>query len=350
MNARTRLQGTWIVAFFIGGRLYHGTEATPSISARPTPAFELLLKKHHKKPRIFPEKWQTARHSTELLRKNMRLKKFMLTVVIVSFNSTEVIERCLSELLGKIQCQILIVDNASADRSISGFSSQFPNVDVILLGTNTGYGRAANVGLRMADTRYALLLNPDLKASPEQVEKLLCHAQQDTGNTAIWGPATRKENCAGHPPKPVKWVNGSAMLFDVEKIKEVGLFDENIFLFSEETDLCERTLKAGYAIKLCPDVFFDHLGGQSSTYSPEVEYMKWWHFGWSQCYRMTKHRQCTMWKNPQRKQITYRLHSAFSFSPTRRRKWRAKADGAQAFIQGKKAFTENDIPQMSTTS
>lgn len=271
----------------------------------------------------------------------------MLTIIIVSFNSTEVIGRCLSDLLGKIQCRVLIIDNASTDRRAAGFSSQFPNVDVILLGTNTGYGRAANVGLRMADTRYALLLNPDLTVSAEQVEKLLHYAQQDTENTAIWGPATRKEDFEDVPPRHVNWVSGSAMLFDVEKIKRVGLFDENIFLFSEETDLCERTIKAGDSIKLCPDVFFDHLVGQSSHPSPEIEYMKWWHFGWSQCYRMTKHGQCTFWKNPRRKQFSYRLHSFTALSAGRRTKWQAKADGALAFIRGEKAFDSAGNPQRS---
>jgi GT2 family glycosyltransferase len=220
---------------------------------------------------------------------------------------------------------------------------------VILQGTNTGYGRAANVGLRMAATRYVLLLNPDLTATTEQVEKLLARAQQDQDNTAIWGPATREEDRADAPPRPVNRINGSAMLFDVEKIRRVGLFDENIFLFSEETDLCARTLQAGYTIKLCPDVFFDHLVGQSSAYSPETEYMRWWHFGWSQCYRMTKHHQCTNWENPLRKYISYTLHGMLCCSPRRCRKWKAKADGALAFIRGEKAFDAGGIPSRSAS-
>jgi GT2 family glycosyltransferase len=273
----------------------------------------------------------------------------MLTIIIVSFNSAEVIGRCLTELLGQIPCKVLIIDNASSDRSVAGFSNQFSSVDVILLGKNTGYGRAANVGLRMASTRYALLLNPDLKVSAAQVEQLLYHAQHDTTNAAIWGPATCKEDYTGNPPTEVNWISGSAMLFDVEKIKNVGLFDENIFLFSEETDLCERTINEGYSIQFCPDVFFDHLVGQSSESSPGIEYMKWWHFGWSQCYRMTKHGQCTAWENPWRKLLSYRLHSFCAFPAVRRKKWKAKADGALAFIRGEKAFTTDDMPQRASS-
>jgi hypothetical protein len=75
--------------------------------------------------------------------------------------------------------------------------------------------------------------------------------------------------------------------------------------------------------------------------------MKWWHFGWSQCYRMTKHNQCTLWKNPRRKQFSYRLHSFTALSAARRTKWRAKADGALAFIRGEKAFDPAGTPQRS---
>lgn len=269
----------------------------------------------------------------------------MLTVIIVSYNSAEIIRQCLAELFKELPCRVLIVDNASTGKSIAEFSSQFPNVDVILLGQNTGYGRAANVGLRMVSTRYALLLNPDLKVSAEQIEKLLSHTGNNTRNTAIWGPATRTEDYTGAAPRQVKWVTGSAMLFDVEKIREIGLFDENFFLFSEETDLCERTIQSGCSILFCPDVFFDHLGGQSSESAPEIEYMKWWHFGWSQCYRITKHNRCTTWKNPLRKYISYTLHSMLCIPPRRRRKWKAKSDGALAFIRGEKAFDASGNPK-----
>ena len=270
-----------------------------------------------------------------------------LTLIIVSFNSADNILLNLHDLLISGRYPALILDNASPDDSGEILKEQLPAVDVITLPTNWGYGRAANVGLRQAQTPYALLLNPDLEVPTDQIKKLLQHAKQGPESTAIWGPATTHAYFTDLPPKDTALISGSAMLFDVEKIKKVGLFDENIFLFSEETDLCTRTIQAGYSIQLCPDVLFNHLGGQSSSPSPEIDYMKWWHFGWSQCYRMTKHRQYTMWKNPLRKYIAYTLHSMLTISPKRRRKWQAKADGVLAFIRGKMAFDEQGIPQKS---
>lgn len=271
----------------------------------------------------------------------------MLTIIFISFNSHLIISNCLEKLTNDPAFRIIVVDNHSTDGSAEQIRARFPTVEVIEQAQNIGYGRAANFVLRETATPYALLLNPDLTATPADIRKLLTHAENDTCNTAIWGPATRKKDFANGAPQRVNWVSGSAMLFDVQKIKRVGYFDENIFLFSEDTDLCERTISAGYSILLCRDIFIEHLVGHASTFDPNVEYMKWWHFGWSQCYRMKKNATCTLYKNPNRKYITYRIHSIISTSRAKRMKWRAKADGALAFLRGEKAFKADGNPQMS---
>jgi GT2 family glycosyltransferase len=94
------------------------------------------------------------------MRKDCNERIFMLTLIIVSFNSTAVIEKCLTGLLRHVPCKVYIIDNASPDGSAAQLSARFPDVDVITLGTNVGYGRAANAGLRLTTTPYALLLNP----------------------------------------------------------------------------------------------------------------------------------------------------------------------------------------------
>jgi GT2 family glycosyltransferase len=273
----------------------------------------------------------------------------LLTIIVISYNSASVIAKCMPELMRSGKRRTIIVDNASPDGSAQKLSGLFPKVEVIALDKNIGYGQAANIGIRHVETPYALLLNPDLETTTEDIDELLAYAINDTSNTAIWGPATCKDTYSGEPPQEVSKISGSAMLFHVEKIKKVGLFDENIFLFAEETDLCERTLAAGYKIKLCHDIFFNHLGGQASPPDPAIEYMKWWHFGWSQCYRMTKNGHCTWFRNPRRKQFTCRLHSLTSVSRRNRMKWKAKADGAAAFLRGEKAFDSTGLPRMSRT-
>lgn len=270
-----------------------------------------------------------------------------LTVIVVTFNSRTVISNCLEKLAGDPCLRIIVVDNNSDDGTPALIKANFPGVEVIAQKQNIGYGRAANVFLRRTDTPYALLLNPDLTALPADIRRLWAYAENDASNTAIWGPATRRKDFTGASPEPVEWVSGSAMLFDVAKIRQIGLFDENIFLFSEETDLCERTLRSGYTIKFCRDIFFDHMVGQGTASSPKIEYLKWWHFGWSQCYRMVKNGHATYFRNPAIKHIVYRIHSLTSLSRAKRMKWKAKADGAQAYIRGVKAFKADGAPQMS---
>ncbi len=270
-----------------------------------------------------------------------------LSIVIVSFNSASIIEQCQSTLLNEAQLPIFVVDNASPDGSAAILEQKFPATTTLALEQNIGYGRATNVALRKVNTPYALLINPDLVVTPKEVQHLLDLAQKDTDNTAIWGPASLKKDFTGEPPQNINWISGCAMLFDMEKLNKIGLFDENIFLFAEETELCERTIKADYQIKLCREVYFDHLVGQASPPNPKIEYLKWWHFGWSQCYLMTKHQHCTWYKNPTRKQINYRIHSKISSSAAKRMKWGAKADGARAFMRGEKAFEENGSPKQS---
>lgn len=267
------------------------------------------------------------------------------TLIIVSYNSIEAVEQCQKKLLSADEFPVLLIDNASNDKSANTLREQFPAIEVIEMDNNVGYGRAANIGLRQTETPYALLLNPDLKTTAEDIRRLLEYAQNDPDNTAIWGPATERKDFTGEPPHNVKWISGSAMLFDVEKIRRVGLFDENIFLFAEETDLCERTIAAGYQIKLCPNLFFDHLVGQATPFSPQLEYLKSWHRGWGQCYRITKNGHCTWLKNPRRKFLTYRLHSLISTSQKKRLQWIAKSDGAAAFLRGEGAFDATGSPQ-----
>lgn len=271
----------------------------------------------------------------------------LLTIIFVTFNSREVIQNGLANFAGDHNFKIIVVDNNSNDGTAALVRDLFHEVEVVEQKQNIGYGRAANVALRKTKTPYALLLNADIITTPSDIDKLLHHAVNDVSNTAIWAPTTDSREYSEVPSVQVNWVSGSAMLFDVEKISRIGLFDENIFLFAEETDLCERTIKAGYSIRLCRNVYFRHLSGQSCPPSVKTEYLRWWHFGWSQCYRIVKNGHVTIYRNPYTKYLGYLIHSFTATSRTKRMKWKAKSDGAKAYIRGEKAFRPDGSPQCS---
>jgi GT2 family glycosyltransferase len=270
-----------------------------------------------------------------------------ISLIIISYNSKNAIFKCLSKLIETGKYPVIIVDNASTDNSSKILKERFPTAEVIALEQNIGYGRATNIGLRKANTPYAMLLNPDLYATPENIEQILHHAELADKKTAILAPAVKKKDFTGDAPESVKWISGSAILFDMEKLKTIGFFDENIFLFSEETDLCKRTLDAGYKIILCHDIYMKHLKGQSSAPNQKIEYMKNWHFGWSRAYYFTKHNLASGKKNIRRMFWIYLFKSLISTDKEKQQKYKARAIGVKAFIKGEKAFYGDGHPKAS---
>lgn len=268
-----------------------------------------------------------------------------LTIITVSYNSGRVLLSNWKKFLETTGCPVLIIDNASTDDSSRVLSQSFPQHSILKSECNVGYGRAANFGMRHCHSRFALLLNPDLRISEEVVHQLFSTAITDTENTAIWAPATSKSEISCAPPSPIEAVCGAAMLFDLDKIRRVGLFDENIFLYSEETDLCYRTRREGYLIKLCPSIYIEHIGASSSGHHNSLIYMKSWHFGWSRCYYLNKHGLFSRKYNPRRMYLDYTVKSYISLSRDSRLRYRGQAEGVKAFMRGEKAFAIDGKPQ-----
>jgi len=270
-----------------------------------------------------------------------------LTIISVSYNSAALFLSNWKEFLETTRFEVVIVDNASSDGSGRDLFQAFPNHHILQLENNIGYGRAANEGLKLCESRFVLLLNPDLIISKEKVSQLLSLALEDRDNTAIWAPVLNRDAVVSSQPISTEAVSGAAMLFDLHKMKYVGFFDENIFLYSEETDLCFRTRQKGYVIKLCPELFFDHLGDSSSGGNQSLTFMKSYHFGWSRCYYLKKHCLYSDKYNPRRMYRNYRLKSYISLSSENRLRYKGQAAGVKAFMGGQKAFRIDGSPQES---
>jgi len=271
-----------------------------------------------------------------------------LTIISVSYNSASAFLSYWKKFLDTTQFKVIIVDNASCDDSVQILSRTFPAHHIISSKSNIGYGRAANTGIQQCRSRFALLLNPDLKVSEELIIKLLVLAMEgDEDNTAIWAPAVARDEFSGDQPVSVEAVLGAAMLFDLHKMNKVGFFDENIFLYSEETDLCYRTRQKGYKIKFCPGLYLEHIGDGSSVHHHSLVYMKGWHFAWSRCYYLDKHSLFSPKYNPGRMYRNYKFKSYIGMNSMNRLRYRAKADGIKAFMRGEKAFKADGRPRQS---
>ncbi|MGB0670335.1 MAG: glycosyltransferase [Rhodospirillales bacterium] len=229
-----------------------------------------------------------------------------LTVVIVNYFSGAVIGECLKPLLGAKE--IIVVDNGSTDGSPEMIERDFPSVNLIRAGSNLGNGGGLNVGIRMAKTSFTLLIDPDAVLQPEDLVKLYkAHLDYDhVGFSApvLYTPRLGRDLWVMGPdelqhvrnvfdpegPFSSWFLAGTVMLYRTEVIQELEGFDDNIFLYCEDVDLCVRIRKAGYSMILLPDARADHLNSQSAKPSVKLHWRKDWNFAWSYLYLLNKHR------------------------------------------------------------
>lgn len=268
-----------------------------------------------------------------------------LTVIIVSYNSGRLILEGLPSVVRSPRWRTLIIDNNSPDGSAALLREHFGEERVLALPRNEGYGRGANAALTRLQTRYALLMNPDIVADEGQVAAFFASATRPPGPAAIVAPATNPRDHRHRGLLPRDNVLGAAMLFDREHMAGIGWFDEQLFLYYEEKDLCRRVLAAGGAIYLDSDHHFLHHKGTSSGESREVIYLKHWHVGWSSCYYLRKHGLDKGRRRPRALLLKYRLKALLYRKPAERLKYRARSAGVAAYLRGLAAFSDSGEPR-----
>ena len=261
-----------------------------------------------------------------------------LTYVIISYNSGTVIDANMYTLLSETAHKVVIVDNNSADGSLAFLKQRFSKCKILALPQNIGYGRAANAAIEHSDTTHCLLINPDVSISADQVSQI----QQEAAKypeAAILAPATRQKHGAlGTAAIDQTFLSGSCMLLDRDKINTLGGFDASIFLFSEEADLCTRSIQAGYRLLLLPQIKAQHFKGKSSGESKALIYMRNWHFAWSRAYYYKKHQLNRGKKSIWRRLFVYAWKSITATSTNKRIKYQANTLGTIAFLRGTGAF------------
>jgi GT2 family glycosyltransferase len=225
-----------------------------------------------------------------------------LSIIVVSYNAREHLERCLSEVAGRDH-EVVVVDSGSTDGSGELVRERFPEVRLVELAENRGYGAGANEGMRLAAGSWLLLLNSDARPVGNAIEELVGFGDRHPeigvagprllnpdgslqrsvrGFPTVWrlateyfflrklAPGTRAFNAfyaANFDHRTVRkaeFLMGAVLLLRREAIAQIGGFDERFFMFSEETDLCYRVRKAGWAVEFYPEAEFVHVGGAST--------------------------------------------------------------------------------------
>jgi N-acetylglucosaminyl-diphospho-decaprenol L-rhamnosyltransferase len=233
-----------------------------------------------------------------------------LVVVVVNHNSGDFLPRCVASVYAAAEdlaLEIVVVDNASRDRSAERVAAEHPAVRIIDNPVNRGFAAAANQGIRETEAPFVLLLNPDAEITAGTLAALLKVAGErpragaigllvrnpdgtvqpsarkvpgllDSLGHAFLGPAlpnnpfTRSYTMAGWDratEREVEWISGSAMLLRREAYDEVGGFDARYFMYVEDVDLCTRLRKAGWTVMFSPEVEVVHEVGVSSRSMPK---------------------------------------------------------------------------------
>jgi len=218
-----------------------------------------------------------------------------VTIGIVTFKSEKVIFNCLKSI--KNIKKIIIFDNSNDTELKYEISKKYPKVKFITSKKNLGFGGGNNKILRMSKTKYVFLLSPDtiLKKNCEYELIKQINKKKDFSLIAPFA----KENNYGFFKKTKKIINnnffevdyvkGFAMLFNLKKIGKFKMFDENIFLYLEEIDLCKRLRKKNHKIYICKNAKIQHIGAKSSNLGFEYEKCRNWHWMWSKVYYDKKH-------------------------------------------------------------
>lgn len=231
-----------------------------------------------------------------------------LTVIILNFNVRYLLESCLESVLTAVQSissEVIVVDNASSDESVTMIRSRFPQVILLTNAENLGFAKANNQAIARARGRNILILNPDTIVNTSAVEESLACLTRSEQVAAIGVKMTDghgkflKESKRGFPTLWASWwkltginrwfpqnptlnhyylghldpngahevevLTGAFLMIKKKVLESIGGFDEGYFMYGEDIDLSHRIRAMGYKLIYLGTQSIVHLKGRSSS-------------------------------------------------------------------------------------
>jgi len=249
-----------------------------------------------------------------------------LSIIILNWNTKDFLRNCLrslEECAISYKKEIIVVDNASTDDSVAMVKKNFPSVKIIQNKENTGFAKGNNIGIKQSSGRYVCIVNSDVTIRRECFNQLIQHMDTHPtigiiGPTIFWPDLTVQGTCRKFPglwnnfcehfylnrlfpkysffsgehmfpsfdhktTKNVDCLVGCFLMIRKKTLEDVGLFDEQFFIYSEEIDLCKRFWKKGWVVKFFPTDGAIHHGRASSSKDPQrfsmeqqISVLKYW--------------------------------------------------------------------------
>jgi GT2 family glycosyltransferase len=233
-----------------------------------------------------------------------------LSIVIVSYNCREDLERCLEALAQhppSVSHEVVVVDNASHDGTAAAVRARWPQLRVIEVGANLGFARANNIGIAQTSSELVLLLNPDTRVPAGAVDTLVrtldlrsdvtvagprivdATGRAELSFGAMISPLTElkqkllvRGNDRRSPviaayvdritrsAREVDWVSGACLLVRRSDAERAGLMDERFFLYAEDVDFCAAVRARGGRVLFVPEAQIVHFRGRSAASAPRA--------------------------------------------------------------------------------
>lgn len=251
------------------------------------------------------------------------MKTCDLSIVIVSYNSKDLLRNCLFSIFKNIQnieLEVIVVDNNSSDGTKEMLVKEFPHVHLILNEKNLGFAEANNLGIKAATGKYVFLLNPDTLVLEGDFRKLIDFLKEHS-EIGIIGPkvlnsdfSLQRQCKRGWPTfwnsvcyvsglwkifNKTQWqkkvfggyfllekddnemsevdqISGAAMIIRREVFEKIGFLDSSYFLYWEDSDFCYRTQKGGFKVFYYPYIKILHYGGRGGT--EKTPFKNLWYF------------------------------------------------------------------------
>jgi GT2 family glycosyltransferase len=223
----------------------------------------------------------------------------LTTVLIITYKNEKTIHKLLNKFSNHYK--IIVVENSNNVVFKKELEKKYKNLTCILTYSNLGFSKACNIGLKKIKTKYALLLSSDIDINYLKIDKIEKVANK-INNFSIIAPNSKytelyiKDN---HDRLNINKFNekidnkllgereslpGFCLFFNVIDIKKIKYFDEKIFFYFEDLDLCKRIKKINKKIYLIKNIFVNHNSNPSSTII-----MREWNFYWGMFYYHQKH-------------------------------------------------------------
>lgn len=222
-----------------------------------------------------------------------------LSIIIVNYNSCALTQNGLRSIYKhkpNISFEVIVVDNNSTDNSKKKLREEFQDTIWIQNETNEGFGRANNIGAHYAKGNFLLFLNSDVLVKSDTIENLFINFSNEEKHVGaatcqLINPDGSLQKSTFHSfasflevlsynllieylfsikkkldaKRSIKALHGACFMIKKETFVQVGGFDQDFFMYSEEFELCSRLIDKHYELKLYPDLKLVHLDEGSST-------------------------------------------------------------------------------------